>query len=160
MPSVFILTFNIFSHPVGLSFSNSFKFISQCFCCDCRGALPCDEEVPCIFGLCHCCTLCVDWRFLLSCCNTINQISDKSRAQRGLPPMKHHSYGSPPINHSHTSGAANAQYSQVATTAIATPEAVQYDGENGTEMQYKQAASSAPVDAQVVAVEESHEKSI
>ena len=61
----------------------SCKMIDQFCCLDHRCALPCDEEVPCVFGLCYFCTCCVNWNFLLNCCGTIDQIVRASQAKKG-----------------------------------------------------------------------------
>jgi hypothetical protein len=35
---------------------------AQCFCCDQRSALPCTDDVPCIFTCVPFCTVCYDWK--------------------------------------------------------------------------------------------------
>jgi len=137
------------SYQCVFSFFNSAKSISQCFCIDNRCALPCDEEVPCVYGLCCFCTVCVDWTFVLSCCSTINQLVDQSRASKGLPPIQR--------NPGMMSTTTTTHYSNVnSAPAHATPAPVQYEQQH--QNQYKQAPTSAP--AQVVSANESYDNKI
>ncbi len=50
------------------------KGMSQCFCCDNRFALPCDEEVPCLLFLLPFCTVCVNGRVGVHCCHSVRQL--------------------------------------------------------------------------------------
>lgn len=56
------------------------KCMDQVCCIDNRCALPCDNEVPCLYTCFPCCTCCVDWQFKIACCNTVGQLTGRSNA--------------------------------------------------------------------------------
>mmetsp|Transcript_31836 Transcript_31836/g.58298 ORF Transcript_31836/g.58298 Transcript_31836/m.58298 type:complete len:152 (-) Transcript_31836:158-613(-) len=64
---------------------------SQMCCLDTRGALPCNDKVPCICTCCPFCVLFADWKMVssdLMCCKTVGQLTSKEKVVPGQEEMK------------------------------------------------------------------------
>jgi hypothetical protein len=53
------------------------KTETQLFCCDNRCALPCDNEVPCMYTMCFI-TCCVNWECKPAFCKSVGEITGQS----------------------------------------------------------------------------------
>ena len=68
-----------------LLFWTSAKAVTVCLCVDSRCALPCDEDVPCVYSYLPFCTICIKGRLRLACCQTFGQLTGNDRYKG--PPM-------------------------------------------------------------------------
>lgn len=68
---------------MSLNHGISCKLVSHTFFWDRRMALPCDDDVPCVYTYFPCCTCCVNGQCSLACCTTINQVTIRNRGGSG-----------------------------------------------------------------------------